>query len=657
MRVWNKVELRAINWEIVPLTIVSQIDRGTEPGSASYCSPNDGIRFLRVGDITGKGDSPIFTKSKNIFVVTEDDILLVLDGSPGIVGKDFSGAISSGIRRVTPKDNNILDKEWLYFVLQSPQVQSVIRANTRGITIAHASGAIDQIEIPLPPLPEQQRIVAILRQADMLRKWRGDANHVVEQLAPSIFHKLFGAEENKWEIKKLVDLCDDPDDIKCGPFGTQLKRNEYQDHGVPLWSIPHVNQHFTIPTKEFLSQQKAEELDSYSLLPGDLVMTRKATVGNCTIYPDDFEKGIMHSDLLRIRVDRNKCIPEYLFGELSFSQNVSNQIEALSAGAVTKGVNVGKLKQISVNSPPMYLQIEFAKRLMQIRDVEESILDNERKIKILFESISSRAFTGELTKSWREKHKEELQHDAAERDKKLGLRGEVAKMREAVEGRLTPEEEKRFREMTARIAEKMASLQPNTPNIAETLVTIHDFSEIAKLITSRMINQDAVILNMQKTLSEFSMGMKIALAQMSPVFKTTGSLTDALMRSAEAFRDAFAGSLVNIATEIARREKELADVELTEKQQAIFNLLQQEEGYFSAKSISQKYSLRQQDVIDVLALFDALGLVLKVDIPDEANSTPTFPVFEPAYRNSRSSDDSRSDDLDALERNINESAA
>ena len=55
-------------WPELPLLDVARITRGTEPGSASYTDSSKGIRFLRVGDITGKTDKPIFTDSRQIVI-------------------------------------------------------------------------------------------------------------------------------------------------------------------------------------------------------------------------------------------------------------------------------------------------------------------------------------------------------------------------------------------------------------------------------------------------------------------------------------------------------------------------------------------------------------------------------------------------------------
>lgn len=408
-----------------------------------------------------------------------DIILTKSSGSSHLVGKnalfvhpnDGKHYLFSNFTQRLRVNTSIVLPAYLYFYLNSPFASAFLakmQSTTSGLRNLSIKLYVTQI-IPLPALPEQRRIVDFLHEANILRRWRKQANKLIEKLTLSTFQMMFYDASHKWESAKLVDLCKEPDDIKCGPFGTQLKSSEYKDSGVPLWSIPHVNNHFTSFTTEFLSQEKAKKLDGYSLLPGDIVMTRKATVGNCTIYPENFEKGIMHSDLLRARVDRDKCLPEYLYGELAFSGHVSNQITSLSAGAVTKGINVGKLKQIVVNIPPMPLQIEFAKRYEKIKNIEKDIQYGKHKLDELMTSIVARAFTGELTENWREKHKDELQRSAVERDKALGLRGEKPRLIDFKEGRVTPEELEGIRQALGNFAVHLASYHIDVDGLARSL--------------------------------------------------------------------------------------------------------------------------------------------------------------------------------------------
>lgn len=147
-----------------------------------------------------------------------------------------------------------------------------------------------------------------------------------------------------WQTVPLTAACASTDDIKCGPFGTQLNKDEFRAEGVPLWGIKQVNVNFTIQTKEFLEPRTAKRLWQYDLKPGDIVMTRKGTVGNCAVYPGHFEVGIMHSDLLRLRVDATRCEPSFLVHQLHHSPDVERQLSLISGGAIMLGINVGRLK-------------------------------------------------------------------------------------------------------------------------------------------------------------------------------------------------------------------------------------------------------------------------------------------------------------------------
>jgi type I restriction enzyme S subunit len=255
------------------------------------------------------------------------------------------------------------------------------------------------LQIPLPPLPEQRRIAAILDQADALRVKRRAALAKLDELTQSIFLDMFGdpaTNPKGWPRQRLENLCETADDIKCGPFGTQLAQSEYTAEGVPLWGIRHVNAGFRTPTSEFLSANTAERLRQYSILPGDIVMTRKGTVGNCAVYPDVETIGIMHSDLLRLRVHRAACVPTFLAHQLHHSRDVDRQVKMISGGAVMPGINVTKLKQLEVVMPSFPLQQWFAQRVACVRGMADDQGKSAEVLAVLFASLQHRAFRGEL---------------------------------------------------------------------------------------------------------------------------------------------------------------------------------------------------------------------------------------------------------------------
>lgn len=268
-------------------------------------------------------------------------------------------------------------------------------ATVKGITL----DVLRSLEIPLPPLEEQKRIAAILDQADDIRRKRQHAIDRLNQLGQAIFHEMFGDPVSNpmgWDKVPLVDCCAMSDDIRCGPFGTQLLREEFCEEGVPLWGIKQVNKGFSIPTHEFVTERKARELSNYDIVAGDIVMTRKGTIGNCAVYPSNFPSGIMHSDLLRMRLDPTKATAQFISDQLHFSRDVEWQIDLISGGAIMQGINVGKLKKIKVLLPPLELQGDYMRRINEGRSEASRMMHYLHNSNSLFTSLQHRAFTGQL---------------------------------------------------------------------------------------------------------------------------------------------------------------------------------------------------------------------------------------------------------------------
>ncbi|HOH62338.1 MAG TPA: restriction endonuclease subunit S [Bacilli bacterium] len=127
--------------------------RGVEPGSNNYMNETgDGLLpFLRVGDL-GSRNSELFinedlAKGK---ILKEDDIVLTLDGTVGIVKIGMEGCYSTGIRKLKILNNHI-SKVFLYCLMKSEDIQKTIKSNAKGTTIMHAGSAVNKMEFSLPP--------------------------------------------------------------------------------------------------------------------------------------------------------------------------------------------------------------------------------------------------------------------------------------------------------------------------------------------------------------------------------------------------------------------------------------------------------------------------------------------------------------------------
>lgn len=262
--------------------------------------------------------------------------------------------------------NSKMDSNYLKWYFSSPTFRSLLVSQVAGIGGSLTRAQPKQVAkypVPIVDICEQRRIAAVLDKVSDLIAKRREQLDKLDELVKARFVEMFGDLGNplcKYPKYSLAKLCMTPDDIKCGPFGTQLNKNEYQKNGVALWEIPQINSGFKLKPTHFLTKEKAEKLRAYSLEPGDIAMSRKGNVGQCGIFPAGYKSGIIHSDVLRIRVDRRRVNPCFMMYQLHLSSAVQHQIEKVSSGAIMAGINVTKLKEIEVYIPELNLQTQFA---------------------------------------------------------------------------------------------------------------------------------------------------------------------------------------------------------------------------------------------------------------------------------------------------------
>ena len=247
-------------------------------------------------------------------------------------------------------------------------------ARIRKDAVNQSSMAISDLKkiiVPVPPLDEQSRIVAELDLLTGIIDKQNAQLKKLDNLAQAIFYDMFG--DLSCDECALIELCVSKDDIKCGPFGTQLSKSEYQKEGVAVWGIPQINSHFIIPPSDYVSQEKAVALKDYSVVAGDIVMSRKGNVGQCSVFPDSFENGIIHSDVLRLRLDYDKANSIFMMYQLHLSDSIKHQLQLVSSGEIMPGINVTQLKNIKVQVPPLALQQSFAEKIQSIEKQKETI--------------------------------------------------------------------------------------------------------------------------------------------------------------------------------------------------------------------------------------------------------------------------------------------
>ena len=295
-------------------------------------------------------------------------------------------------------DMNLVVPKYLEYALRAPRSIEYYKLKLRGTTARRRSISdfeLCSMKIICPSLDEQQRIVAIIEKVQKVIIHKQKEVTVLDNLIQARFVEMFGDLTNPeclWDKYQLVEVCANKDDIKCGPFGTQLNKDEYTEDGIAVWEIPQINVAFESKPLHFITEKKAEQLKAYTIIPGDIAMSRKGNVGKCAVFPREYPQGIIHSDVLRIRVNSQLVHPIFMMYQFHFSEFVTRQIELVSSGAIMAGVNVTKLKHIYVHVPPLELQTQFATFVQAIDKYKLKVEDSLKKLEVLQKSLMQQYF-------------------------------------------------------------------------------------------------------------------------------------------------------------------------------------------------------------------------------------------------------------------------
>ena len=376
---------------------IAPIQQGSVPESESYWLLNLDMVESNTGHIYERLYVP-FDKIGTSTIAFDTNNVLYSKLRPylnKVVIPDCPGYATSEMLPLKP-NKNYITREYLTYFLRSPKFVAYINEKTSGAKMPRANSSdLKSVEIECPTLENQRHITSEFDRIISIVRLRQQQLQKLDELVKARFVELFGDLANPsclWETIKLADACASADDIKCGPFGTQLGKGEYVDSGVAVWEIPQINAAFKACPTHFITEEKATQLKAYSLVPGDIAMSRKGNVGRCAIFPDEYVDGIIHSDVLRIRVNEQKVNPVFMMYQLHFSSAVINQIEMVSSGAIMAGVNVTKLKQIYVHIPPKKLQDQFVSFVKQTDKSKAAVQKALDEAQLLFDSLMQKYF-------------------------------------------------------------------------------------------------------------------------------------------------------------------------------------------------------------------------------------------------------------------------
>jgi len=253
--------------------------------------------------------------------------------------------------------------------------------------------------IPIPPIEEQKRITAILNKADTIRHKRRQAIKLTDKFLRSVFLDMFGdpvSNPENWYQKQIESTIED---IKAG---WSIKGSN-RDRMPGEWGVLKVS---AVTSGRFLPEEckvvAVKNLKREMVTPrkGDLLFSRANTrelVAATCLVERDHSHLFLSDKLWKIIPKQNVLRPEFLKFVLSHPR-YRDKIREQATGTSGSMLNVSqdKVKQLTIPVPPLAFQEKFSKILWKIYEIRNQVDESIQNATVLFNSITQRAFRGEL---------------------------------------------------------------------------------------------------------------------------------------------------------------------------------------------------------------------------------------------------------------------
>lgn len=384
-----------MSWPQVKLESIFDIARGGSPRPIDdyITDADDGLNWISIKDASNSNKYIETTKLKikpeglsKTRQVKPGDFLLTNSmsfGRPYIM--KTTGCIHDGWL-VLSGDPEKVDSDYFYHLLGSDLLKRRFSALAAGAVVKNLNiDLVKGVEIPLPPLPEQKRIAAILDKADAIRRKRHQAIQLADDFLRAVFLDMFGdpvTNPKGWAIHKMSDVID----FKGGSQPPK-ETFEYEEKEGYI-RLVQIRDFRTDKFKTYIPESLAKrrfEIDDVMIgrygPPVFQILRGLSGSYNVALMKAAPKEGVTKDFVYRLLQ-----LPAYQDAVISNSERTAGQT----------GVNLDLLNSLDVPLPPLDIQILMSERVGKVEELASKLKLDLHDAESLFSSLSQKAFRGEL---------------------------------------------------------------------------------------------------------------------------------------------------------------------------------------------------------------------------------------------------------------------
>lgn len=367
----------------------------------------DSVVLLRANNIKdGKlilDDVVYVSKSKvaeQQYLQTGDILICASSGSKELVGKAaFVDSVKNPMtfgafcKVVRPQPEY---SEYLGHYFNSPVYRRKISALSAGANINNIKNEhIDNLDIRLDEEKGRKKVVSVLNKLNKLIFLREQQLAKLDELVKSQFTEMFGDPINnpmKWIVSKIEDIAaQEKNALKAGPFGSALKKEFYVRSGYKIYGQEQVICGDASFGDYYIDEGKYKELKNCAVQAGDILISLVGTYGKTLIMPDNYEAGIINPRLMKITLNKNKVTPIY-FKYYFESNALKASMDANTHGGTMGILNLGIIRQMKIQVPPLSLQNQFAAFVERVDQQKQTVQQSLEKLELMKKALMQEYF-------------------------------------------------------------------------------------------------------------------------------------------------------------------------------------------------------------------------------------------------------------------------
>jgi type I restriction enzyme S subunit len=363
---------------------------------------DSGMPIIRINNMNFNDNDFVYWQDvyDKKYLINKGDLLLSLSGT--IKTFKWNGPealLNQRIVKITAKQHLNVNIDWIYYQLHYA-IEIIANKGKHAVIRNVSINDLKEFEVDIPEIQIQNKIVSILNKANSLLTKKGESIVLLNSLLRATFLEMFGdprLNPNNFPIRKLSEFyIDKKNGTKCGPFGSALKKDEYTEVGVPVWTMDNISKDGKFHPKPNLniSEDKFKELSSYAILNNDVIISRAGTVGKMCVVKTEFPNSIISTNLIRVRFN-DDLLPTYFVALMLYCKGGIGRLQKGGDGAFTH-MSTGILDSLEFPYPKVELQKSFELKQTRFHEIITKLKISFNEIDNLFNSLTQKIFNGQL---------------------------------------------------------------------------------------------------------------------------------------------------------------------------------------------------------------------------------------------------------------------